>query len=90
MVDIFDRSVPMASTEFDSQRNQFIQVCAGFAAGATVAVALRLFARWKNHSTSMAADDLSISLSLLPLWALAGTGIASKLGIQRLSSKDAD
>ena len=63
------------SSDYSSQRSQFIQGCTGFAAGATAAVALRLFARWKN-STKIAWDDLSIALSLIPLWALAGTGVA--------------
>ena len=74
---MFDPSMNMdsMSSEFSSQRSQFIQGCTGFAAGATAAVALRLFARWKN-STKLAWDDLSITLSLIPLWALAGTGVA--------------
>ena len=63
------------NSEFSSQRSQFIQGCTGFAAGATAAVALRLFARWKS-SAKLAWDDLSITLSLIPLWALAGTGVA--------------
>ncbi|KAI4141845.1 MAG: hypothetical protein LQ340_007525 [Diploschistes diacapsis] len=75
-MDMFDPSMMMNSmrSNFSAQKSQFIQGCTGFAAGATVAVALRLFARWKN-STKLAADDLSITLSLLPLWALAGTGV---------------
>ena len=74
---MYDPSMTMdsMSSDFASQRSQFVQGCTGFAAGATAAVALRLFARWKN-STQLAWDDLSITLSLLPLWALAGTGVA--------------
>ena len=64
-----------SSADFSAQRSQFISGCTGFAAGATAAVVLRLIARWKN-STKLAADDLSISLSLVPLWTLVGTGIA--------------
>jgi hypothetical protein len=78
-MNMYDPSMTMdaMSSDFNSQRSQFIQGCAGFAAGATAAVILRIFSRWKN-STSLAADDLSISLSLIPLWALAGTGIGSQ------------
>ncbi|MCJ1324757.1 hypothetical protein MMC10_001419 [Thelotrema lepadinum] len=74
---MYDPSMLMdnMSSDYSSQRSQFIQGCTGFAAGATAAVALRLFARWKN-STKIAWDDLSIALSLIPLWALAGTGVA--------------
>ena len=75
-MNMYDPSMNMDSNsaDFQWQRTQFIEGCTGFAAGATVAVLLRLFARWKNM-TKLAADDLSIALSLLPLWALAGTGV---------------
>ena len=75
-MDMYNPSMTMdsESSTFGWQRTQFIQGCTGFATGATVAVVLRLFARWKN-STKLAADDLSIALSLLPLWALAATGV---------------
>ena len=67
------------SETFAAERAQFIEAITGFAAGATVAVIIRLLIRWRN-GTKLAADDLSISLSLLPLWALVATGVISMYG----------
>ncbi|MCJ1316968.1 hypothetical protein MMC15_002289 [Xylographa vitiligo] len=46
----------------------------GLAAASTLAVLLRLLARWKTVS-ALGADDLCISLSLIPLWGLVIDGV---------------
>ncbi|MCJ1389852.1 hypothetical protein MMC18_002709 [Xylographa bjoerkii] len=46
----------------------------GLAAASTLAVLLRLLARWRTIS-SLGADDLCISLSLIPLWGLVIDGV---------------
>ncbi|MCJ1432768.1 hypothetical protein MMC27_002125 [Xylographa pallens] len=46
----------------------------GLAAASTIAVLLRLLARWKTIS-SLGPDDLCIGLSLLPLWGLVIDGV---------------
>ena len=48
----------------------------GLAAVSTVAVLLRLLARWRTTSF-WGADDLCISLSLIPLWGLVIDGVIS-------------
>lgn len=90
MSNMFDPTMMMNADDpmFADQITEFIKGCAGFATGATVAVMLRLFARW-NHSKKMSSDDIAITLSLLPLWALSGIGIESewKLPVPYLSNK---
>ncbi|MCJ1289567.1 hypothetical protein MMC34_001100 [Xylographa carneopallida] len=51
-----------------------IYVGVGLATASTVAVLLRLLARWKTIS-ALGADDLCISLSLIPLWGLVIDGV---------------
>ena len=50
----------------------------GLATASTIAVLLRLLARWKTIS-SLGPDDLCISLSLLPLWGLVIDGVISAI-----------
>ncbi|MCJ1281445.1 hypothetical protein MMC26_000764, partial [Xylographa opegraphella] len=51
-----------------------IYVGVGLATASTLAVLLRLWARWKTIS-ALGADDLCISLSLIPLWGLVVDGV---------------
>ena len=75
-----DQSVTMGymSASFIVERAKFAQSCWLLAGGATLAVVLRLVSRLTNKS-HYAADDLCISLSLLPLWSLAVSGVLSML-----------
>ena len=60
-----------------TENRLWVYVSFAHAGVATVAVALRLLARWRTVM-SWGADDLCISLSLVFLWGLVVDGMISK------------
>lgn len=58
-----------------------IDASVGLAAASTLAVLLRLLARWRTVS-KMGVDDLCIGASLIPLWCLVGVGVVSMWELQ--------
>lgn len=54
----------------------FIYASTALGAAATIAVILRMLARWRIKRP-LGTDDIWISLSLIPLWSLVGSGIVS-------------
>ena len=61
----------------EMQQQTYINVSSILAAMATAAVVLRLLARGKARAY-FGADDLLVSISLIPLWSLVITGAVSE------------
>ncbi|MCJ1356281.1 MAG: hypothetical protein MMC33_006275 [Icmadophila ericetorum] len=68
--------IVLARTGQDAQQQSYFFIYASTALGAaaTIAVVLRILARWRLRRAS-GTDDIWISLSLIPLWSLVGCGI---------------
>ena len=69
-------ALAMASQGAKAQAYFFIYASTALGVVATIAVILRMLARWRIKGP-LGIDDIWISLSLIPLWSLIGSGIVS-------------
>ena len=75
------------AVDASGQITAWVWTCVGLSIAATVAVFIRMLARFRTIVT-WGYDDTLIVISLVPLWALVGVGIDSKCLNHNIQSKD--